>query len=299
MRFLFLALALTLTPSAYAFDVPSPDGFVTDQASILSADEERSLEIELQNYRGETSNEIAVLIINTLGGEAIADVAVEIGREWGVGSKDNDNGIILLIAIEDRKLFIATGYGLEGAVPDLAAKQIIDREITPEFKSGDYYGGITAGIAALKAQIGGEYEVSDTSMSVGVITKELWIIFSIFGFFFFFVIYQLIIGVLITISPSRSWWEGGFLGGMFGFFFGGFTGMLVLAVIGITTDYLASMLYLKYKPFREFLKKQKKKMKNKEGVWFIGGGGGGSGGSGGGGGFSGGSFGGGGAGGSW
>ncbi len=298
MRFLLLVLTLALTPNTYAFDVPLADGFVTDSAGILSADQERSLEVDLQNYRGETSNEIAVFIVNSLEGEAISDVAVEIGREWGVGSAERNNGLLLLIAIEDRKLFIATGYGLEGAVPDLAAKQIIDREIVPEFKSGSYYGGITAGIKALKEQIGGEYEASSTSDTDGVPTP-VWIGLSIFGLFFFFVFYQFFIGVLITISPSRSWWEGGILGGIFGFFFGGFIGMIVLAAIGAGTDFLASMLYLKYKPFREFLKKQKKKMKNREGVWFIGGGRGGGGSSGGGGSFGGGSFGGGGAGSSW
>ncbi|MDP6561432.1 MAG: TPM domain-containing protein [Candidatus Peribacteraceae bacterium] len=303
MRLLLILTAFFIAPNVHAFAVPQPDAFVTDVAGILTADQERSLEIDLQNYRGETSNEIAILLVNTLNGEAIADVAVEVGREWGIGSKENDNGILLLIAIEDRKLFIATGYGLEGAVPDLAAKQIIDNEIVPEFKSGSYYGGITAGIAALKSQIGGEYKASvtsDTSMEFDGIPTLVWILFSIFGLFFFFIFYQFFIGVLITISPSRSWWEGGFLGGMFGLFFGGVAGMIILALIGITTDFLASTLYLKYKPFREFLKKQKKKMKNREGVWFIGGGrGGGGSSSGGGGGFSGGSFGGGGAGGSW
>ena len=298
MKHLLFVLLLTLTPNVYAFEVPSPDGFVTDIAGVLSAEEERSLEIDLQNYRGETSNEIAILIVNTLDGEDINTVAVDVGRQWGVGSKENDNGLLLLIAIEDRELYIATGYGLEGAMPDLAAKQIIDRDIVPYFKSGDYSGGIVSGVAAIKSQIGGEYIASD-SVSSGI-PKEVWFFLSIFGFFFFFLFYQFIVGVLITISPSRSWWEGGFLGGMFGFFFGGLVGLVVLGIIGATTDFLASYLYANYSPFRNFLKKSKKKMKNREGIWFIGGGGrGGRGGRGGGGGFGGGSFGGGGAGGSW
>lgn len=297
-------IAFIFAPNVYAFDVPQPDGFVTDTAGVLSADEERSLEIDLQNYRGETSNEIAVFIFPSLEGEAIADLAVEVGREWGVGSAQRDNGLLLLISVEDRKLFIATGYGLEGAVPDLAAKQIIDREIVPEFKAGSYYGGITAGVEALKLQIGGEYNNGEadrwSASSNKNIPSVFWIFIAVILFFVFFMFYQFFIGVLITISPSRSWWEGGFLGAMFGFFFAGVIGMVVLASIGIATDFAASMLYLKYKPFREFLQKQKKKRKNKEGIWFIGGGGSGRGGSsGGGGGFGGGGFGGGGAGGSW
>ena len=300
MRFLIIALTLTLTltPNAYAFAIPQADGFVLDAAGILSEGEENSLEIDLQNYQEETSNEIAILIVNTLDGEAIADVAVDVGREWGVGSQENDNGIILLIAIEDRKLFMATGYGLEGAVPDLAAKQIIDNEITPYFTSDDYSAGIEAGVDALKLQIGGEYE-APVELALSGIPKEAWVFIAIVVFFLFFIVYQFFIGMLITISPSRSWWEGGFLGGMFGFFFGGFIGLLVLGAIGVLTDYAASMLYLKYKPFRDFLKKQKKKRKNGEGVWIIGGGGGSGGSSSGGSSFGGGSFGGGGAGGSW
>ena len=307
MKTLALALALALAPNAFAFTVPQADGFVTDVAGILTAEEERSLEIDLQNYRGETSTEFGILIINSLEGETIADLAVEVGREWGVGSKEHDNGLLLLIAIEDRKLFIATGYGLEGAVPDLAAKQIIEREIVPLFKNGNYYGGITAGVEALKLQIGGEYEALNETP--GDMPRFAWIFVAIIAFFVlfvffvflaFFIFYQFFIGVFITISPSRSWWEGGFLGGMFGFYFGGLIGLVVLAFIGIVTDFAASMLYIKYKPFREFLKKQKKKRKNREGIWFIvGGGGRGGSSSGGGGGFSGGGFGGGGAGGSW
>lgn len=301
MRTLLLALTLTLplTPSAYAFDIPQPDGFVTDSAEVLSAEHERMLEINLQNYRGETSNEIAVFIFTSLEGEAIGDLAVEVGREWGVGSKENNNGILLLVAVEDRELFIATGYGLEGAVPDLAAKQIIDNEIVPYFREGDYMGGIESGIAALKLQIGGEYNsVEADQWSASSMPQGLWIFIFILAFFIFFMFYQFFVGVLITISPSRSWWEGGFLGGMFGFFFLGVTGLIVLGLIGALTDFMASMLYLKHKPFREFLKKQKKKRKNGEGIWVIGGGGG-RGGSSGGGGFSGGGFGGGGAGGGW
>ncbi|MBT4600542.1 MAG: hypothetical protein HOG89_05775 [Candidatus Peribacter sp.] len=298
MRYFLLSLALAVSSNVYAFDIPQPDGFVTDSAGVLSAEEERSLEIDLQNYRGETSNEIAVFTITSLEGEDIGDLAFTVGREWGVGNKETNNGILLLIAVEDHELFIATGYGLEGAVPDLAAKQIIDNEIVPYFKNDDYIGGILSGVEALKLQIGGEYVAPQSPTGFDRIPSELWVFVSIFGFFIFFMFYQFLVGVLITISPSRSWWEGGFIGGMFGFFFFGFVGFLVIGLIGALTDFTASMLYLKCTPFREFLKKQKKKRKNKEGIWMIGGGGG-RGGSSGGGGFGGGSFGGGGAGGSW
>lgn len=299
---------MLLASNVYAFDIPPADGFVTDVAGVLSASQEQALEINLQNYKGETSNEIGIFIINSLEGEAISELAVEVGREWGVGSKENDNGILLLIAIEDRELFIATGYGLEGAVPDLAAKQIIDDEIVPQFKGGDYNAGIEAGIFALKQQIGGEYEGKGVLQELNLEYDLPWpfaiIIFAV-GFFIFFAFFQFFVGILVTLSPSRSWWEGVFLGGMFGFFFAGLGGMLSLALLGGITDFFASLIFAKSKRYQKFIKKQKKNMKNKKGMWFIGGGRGGRGGrggggsGGGGGGFSGGSFGGGGAGGSW
>lgn len=302
MRYAYVLSALFFATHTFAFSIPQPDGFVTDSANVLTAQQERSLEIDLQNYRGETSNEIAVLIVPSLDGEDIADTAVQVGREWGVGSKDNENGILLLIAVEDRQVFIAVGYGLEGAVPDLAAKQIIEREITPQFKEGKYFEGIEAGIAALKAQIGGEYTAAnstDTEVSDMLVAAAIPLVF--IAVFVLFMLYKFFIGMLVTISPSASWWEGAFLGGMFGFFFGGVMGLIGLAFVGGFIDFLVSTIFAKSQRYRTFIEKAKKKMKTKKGGWFIGGGKGGGGGfgGGGGGGFGGGSFGGGGAGGRW
>ncbi len=306
MHVLNRALLLTAAfcaSTTYAYSVPDANGYVTDMPSVLTAEEEKSLEFDLQNYRGQTSNEIAVLILDALQGEDISDVAVEVGRAWGVGSKEHDNGVLLLIAIEDRKMFMAVGYGLEGALPDLAAKSIIENEITPHFKSGDYYEGILAGVGAIKAQIAGEYTApQDEDLQFNNFEAGWFVVIILFiSFLVFFVFYQFVVGFLVTIAPSKSWWEGAFLGGLFGFFFGGFAGLIVVSIIGAITDLIASSLYVHNSLFRTFLQRMKKKYgKGGIGGWFIGGGRGGSGGSsGGGGGFGGGSFGGGGAGGSW
>src|SRR3989344_7132494 len=183
MRSRFLpALALFLwASSAFAFPIPVNDGFMTDAAGVLSADEEAGIENILSDYREATSNEIAVLILPSLDGADIADRAGGRGRAWGIGTGENDNGILLLIAHEDRKLFLATGYGLEGAVPDIVAKGIIEKDIVPHFRDGNYAAGILAGVQALRMHIGGEYtaeryaEEKDTSGMWGFLLFFLFI----------------------------------------------------------------------------------------------------------------------------
>ncbi len=281
---MFLIISfLTLSPLAHAFEIPPNDGFVTDTVGVLSTAEDAELEQVLSDYRDETSNEIAILIVDTVGGEAIADVAVEVGRAWGVGTEENDNGILILVSYADRELFLATGYGLEGAVPDIVAKGIIEEDIVPQFRSGDYVQGLRAGIDALKAHIAGEYTAEryedDTDFS------GAWP----FLLFFFFLGFEWLAAIL---GRTKSWWLGGIIGIVAGIIlvvlFTWWISIPILAAIGFIFDFFVSRNY-------------KKRGKTS---WWAGGGwgpGGSSGGSssGGFGGFSGGSFGGGGAGGSW
>lgn len=139
---------------------PSPsEGLVHDKTNTLTAEQESHLESKLIAYDDSTSNQIAVIIISTTDGNSIEDVALEILRTWGVGGQaDKDNGIVLLIAIEDRKVRIEVGYGLEGAVSDYTAKSIIDNEILPNFKAGNYYRGIDEAIDAIVKAAAGRYE---------------------------------------------------------------------------------------------------------------------------------------------
>ncbi|MDO8468378.1 MAG: TPM domain-containing protein [Candidatus Peribacter sp.] len=277
--------------TALAFDVPPNDGFVTDTANVLSAEEKTQISETLTAYQKETSNQIAVLIVNTLNGEPIADVAVQVGRKWGVGTKENNNGILILVAYSDREIFLATGYGLEGAVPDIVAKGIIEQEISPKFRDGDYAGGIKAGITALQKHIGGEYTAdryatSSEGSSGGFVP-----------FLFFFVII-LLQWAVVFLGRTKSWWLGGVLGGVCGIglavVFGWWLTIPLLLIVGLLIDFIASKTYRPGRPGR----------RGGRGGWggMMGGGGFGSGGSssgGGFGGFGGGSFGGGGAGGKW
>lgn len=276
-----LALIALSCPSAlYAFDVPPNDGFVTDTVRLLSADEKASLESVITEYRATTSNEIAVVILSTLKGEPIEDVALDIGRKWGVGSA-KDNGILILIAYDDHLVRIEVGYGLEGAVPDLVAKGIIETDITPAFRDAQYSAGIQSAIASLQKHIGGEYTVERYSRpeeSQGALP---------FFFFFLFIAFQWVIAIL---ARTKSWWLGGVFGGIASLVlfiaYGWWLTIPLFIFLGLFLDFIVSKNYQKRGPTS----------------WWAGGGwgpGGSSGSSGGFGGFGGGSFGGGGASGRW
>jgi uncharacterized protein len=115
------------------------------------------LEKKLVAYDDSTSNQIAVVIIPTTGDYDIAEFSFALGRKWGIGNKKNNNGVLLLVAKNDRKVFIAPGYGLEGAIPDIIAKRIVDNEVVPNFKANDFYRGIDYGTDALMDAARGEY----------------------------------------------------------------------------------------------------------------------------------------------
>ena len=135
------------------------EGLVHDRTNTLTAEQESHLEEKLVFFDKNTSNQIAVVIIPTTEGYSIEDVALEILRTWGVGGQaDKDNGIVLLIAKNDRKVRIEVGYGLEGAVSDFMASSIIDNDLLPNFKAGNYYRGIDEAIDALIKASEGRYE---------------------------------------------------------------------------------------------------------------------------------------------
>ena len=135
-----------------------PTQLVTDLTGTLTPDQRQALENKLVAFDDSTSTQIAVVIIPSLKGNDISDFNVKLGRAWGVGGKENNNGVVLLIAKGDRKLNIATGYGVEGALPDITCKQIIDDIIVPNFKGDDYYRGIEEGTDAIMQAVKGEYK---------------------------------------------------------------------------------------------------------------------------------------------
>lgn len=140
---------------------PNPPKLVNDYANILTADQKQALETKLYKFDDTTSNQVTVVIVTRLDGRDIADAAIEIGRSWGVGGKKNNNGVVLLISVEDRKLNISPGYGLEKSLPDLTCQQIIKNIIVPNFKGSDYYRGIDEGTDAIIQATKGEFQAPE------------------------------------------------------------------------------------------------------------------------------------------
>jgi uncharacterized protein len=156
-----ILIGLLLVPLAQAqrIEVIPPSGqWVTDQADLLTPAEERLLSQKLAAYADTTSTQIVIVTLPTLGGIPAADYAVELGRRWGVGQREYNNGIVILVAREEREVFIATGYGLEGAIPDALASRVVREVIVPRFRQGDFYGGLSAAVDALIAAAQGEYQ---------------------------------------------------------------------------------------------------------------------------------------------
>lgn len=130
---------------------------VTDKTNTLTPDQIAYLEQKLVSIDDSTSTQIAVILIPTTGGRELGDYTTDLGRNWGVGGAEFNNGVILLIAKDDRKLWIATGYGLEGSLPDATASHIIDDVIKPNFRGDDYFRGIDEGTDAIISAVQGTY----------------------------------------------------------------------------------------------------------------------------------------------
>ena len=159
--FLLLVIFWVNATVAFAQNIPArpnPPRLVNDFTNTLSPDQVATLERKLVRYDDSTSNQIAIVIVATTDDYAPVDYATKLGRAWGVGNKKTNNGLVVLIAKNDRQIFIAPGYGLEGAIPDITAKSIIDNEIRPNFKENDFFRGLDLGTNAIMKAAAGEYK---------------------------------------------------------------------------------------------------------------------------------------------
>ena len=138
---------------------PKPPRFFNDYAGVVSARTAEELNARLASFERETSNQIIVAVFKTLPGDyALEDFTQRTAEAWGVGQKKTDNGAVLFVFTEARKMRIEVGYGLEAVLPDALAKQIIDNEIRPGFRTGDYASGLTRGVDAILRATRGEYK---------------------------------------------------------------------------------------------------------------------------------------------
>ncbi len=165
IRFFFIFGCFVLSFFSSAQDIPepmSPPRLVNDFSGLLSTQEQQALETELRAYHDSTSTQIYVVIVNSFNGYDKAQFAYEIGEKWGVGQKGKDNGAVLLVkpkvGNERGEVFIATGYGLEGALPDAICRRIIEQNIIPYFRENQYFNGIQSGINQMIDYLSGEYK---------------------------------------------------------------------------------------------------------------------------------------------
>jgi len=167
LTIVFFLQALLFVNNASAQNIiakPIPATLVTDVAGVLSPEQKQALENKLVAIDDSSSNQIAVVIIPSLDGYPKEEYANKLLRDWGIGGKKN-NGILLLISINDRQIWIEVGYGLEGAIPDITALNIIDNDIKPAFKAGNYYEGIDQATDNIAKAAIGEYKVAKAKKS--------------------------------------------------------------------------------------------------------------------------------------
>ena len=141
--------------------IPELTGPVVDEAGILSESTEQQIGLLIRSHQDSTSNQLAVLTVSSLEGEVLEDYSLRVARTWGLGQADKNNGVLLLVAVAERKIRIEVGYGLEGDLPDITAKRIIDGDMTPYFRQGDFDNGILLGVRGVLEAIEGTYEPGD------------------------------------------------------------------------------------------------------------------------------------------
>ena len=171
---------------------PNPPRLVNDFSNTLSESQKAALENKLVAYNDSTSTQISIVLIRSVGQYDISDYTFQLGEKWGIGRKDKDNGMLILAAMEDRKVFMATGYGLEGAIPDAVAHRIVDNVIVPAFKAEAYYEGLNQATDMVIKLAEGEYDAEDVARkgnSSGAI---------------FFILFFIVMFVIIPLIKNRK-----------------------------------------------------------------------------------------------
>ncbi len=169
---------------------PPPKQYFNDYAHVVSPEEAARLNATLEDFERQTSDQILVVVFPKMQSDSsVEDYTVRVAQSWKVGQKAKDNGAVLFVFVEDRKMFLQVGYGLEGALPDAIAKRIIEDEIKPRFRAGDYAGGLHNGVSAILAAVKGEYQGTGSTVAerghrggAGSLVILL-VLFGIFGLF--------------------------------------------------------------------------------------------------------------------
>ncbi len=280
-------------------NLPQNQGYVTDLSDIFSDNEKQQLISQIQKIEKDTTAEIAVITVQTTNGEDIAQFATDVGQTWGIGKKDKDNGLVIAIATEDKKWFIASGYGLEGTIPDAIAKRIGEKYFPTNFRAGKYFNGVSQTLLDIEKllqndpTIKSEYVSSDIPVTL---SSDQFLRAIAFGFLeFWILIPTIVLGKKWVMKKKEKHIKRSFMASLIHFLCMVFLGFLItsslfLALVFSFIPALFSLIIFSSKGNIKFI--------SGNGFWGRGGGGGFGGGSSGGG-FGGGGFGGGGGGGSW
>ena len=203
----FLGCLLCLPGAVLSLEVPPPEGYVNDHANILSEREKAGLESVLRRFEAETTNQVVLLVIPSLEGDSLEDFSIRVAESWKPGQKDRDNGVIFLVAVEDRKARIEVGYGLEGALTDAQSGRILRDSVFPAFRQEAYSNGIQAGLIGILQTIQGEFPSQSARQMAPTRqarTKASGLLLPLLFF------------LLMFSRGGRFFLLGGLLGGMFG-----------------------------------------------------------------------------------
>ena len=176
--FLLASTSMLVAQSKDFPEKPNPPKLVNDFASMMSASDVSTLERKLKTYSDTTSTQIAVVTMTNIGDYDIGDYAEQLANQWEIGIKGKDNGLLILVVKDSRKVWIATGYGMEGIIPDATANKLIDQVIRPHFKQGDFYGGIDQATSDIMSMMSGTYDKEKGKASAIII---LIVVFSLFS----------------------------------------------------------------------------------------------------------------------
>jgi uncharacterized protein len=228
----------------FAYTSPgAPSSYVSDFANVITDDVQTEIESRLSAFSASTTGEIAVVTVESLDGDDIESYATTLFREWGIGDANDDTGILMLVAPNEREVRIEVGYGYEGAVPDIRAAQIIRNDILPRFREDDISGGVLAGVNSVLLLIENPSEAPAleeepaASFDFESLIAVFWVGFVLLSW------------LASALARSKSWYAGGIVGGVVGalvWFFvplWGYWMIVPLILIGLAFDYAVSSAY--------------------------------------------------------
>ncbi len=240
--FVFLIFSVAAKAQDGIPNKPNPPQLVNDFAGVLNPSDRQALEQKLEAYNDSTSTQFTIVLIRSYDGDEAGNYTFNLANKWGIGQKGKNNGLLITVAIDDRKYFIATGYGLEGSIPDAIAKRVGENYLKPNFRANDYYKGLDEATTYLASLPAGEFKAEPRKSNDG--GGGGWITLVILFFVFFGVILPIIreinrkggggrnnrgggggftppFVIFGSGGSSSGWGGGGSSGGGFGGFGGG------------------------------------------------------------------------------